>query len=207
MTNPVLGIIGGGQLGSMLAQAAKKIKIKTIIFSDDADAPAKNFTEEFIFGKYNDNEKIKEFVNKVDIVTLEFENIPYETLNNIKKLKNILPDPEIIKIVQNRFLEKEFINSLNIKTTEYKNITEKEDLKLNKNLIPGILKTTTLGYDGKGQYRIESENNIDNLEIDFKKKYIFEKRIDLKKEISVIITRFAKNSFEIYEKFDESTSL
>ena len=202
MTNPVLGIIGGGQLGSMLAQAAKKIKIKTIIFSDDADAPAKNFTEEFIFGKYNDNEKIKEFVNKVDIVTLEFENIPYETLNNIKKLKNILPDPEIIKIVQNRFLEKEFINSLNIKTTEYKNITEKEDLKLNKNLIPGILKTTTLGYDGKGQYRIESENNIDNLEIDFKKKYIFEKRIDLKKEISVIITRFAKNSFEIYEPIE-----
>ena len=202
MTNPVLGIIGGGQLGSMLAQAAKKIKIKTIIFSDDADAPAKNFTEEFIFGKYNDNEKIKECVNKVDIVTLEFENIPYETLNNIKKLKNILPDPEIIKIVQNRFLEKEFINSLNIKTTEYKNITEKEDLKLNKNLIPGILKTTTLGYDGKGQYRIESENNIDNLEIDFKKKYIFEKRIDLKKEISVIITRFAKNSFEIYEPIE-----
>ena len=202
MTNPVLGIIGGGQLGSMLAQAAKKIKIKTIIFSDDAEAPAKNFTEEFIFGKYNDNEKIKEFVNKVDIVTLEFENIPYETLNNIKKLKNILPDPEIIKIVQNRFLEKEFINSLNIKTTEYKNITEKEDLKLNKNLIPGILKTTTLGYDGKGQYRIESENNIDNLEIDFKKKYIFEKRIDLKKEISVIITRFAKNSFEIYEPIE-----
>ena len=202
MTNPVLGIIGGGQLGSMLAQAAKKIKIKTIIFSDDAEAPAKNFTEEFIFGKYNDNEKIKEFVNKVDIVTLEFENIPYETLNNIKKLKNILPDPEIIKIVQNRFLEKEFINSLNIKTTEYKNITEKEDLKLNKNLIPGILKTTTLGYDGKGQYRIESENNIDNIEIDFKKKYIFEKRIDLKKEISVIITRFAKNSFEIYEPIE-----
>ena len=202
MTNPVLGIIGGGQLGSMLAQAAKKIKIKTIIFSDDVEAPAKNFAEEFIFGKYNDNKKIKEFIKKVDIVTLEFENIPYETLNNIKKLKNILPDPEIIKIVQNRFLEKEFINSLNIKTTEYKNITEKEDLKLNKNLIPGILKTTTLGYDGKGQYRIESENNIDNLEIDFKKKYIFEKRIDLKKEISVIITRFAKNSFEIYEPIE-----
>ena len=202
MTNTVLGIIGGGQLGSMLAQAAKKIKIKTIIFSDDVEAPAKNFTDEFIFGKYDDSEKIKVFIEKVNIVTLEFENIPYETLNNIKKLKNILPDPEIIKIVQNRFLEKEFINSLNIKTTEYKNITEKEDLKLNKNLIPGILKTTTLGYDGKGQYRIESENNIDNLEIDFKKKYIFEKRIDLKKEISVIITRFAKNSFEIYEPIE-----
>ena len=202
MTNTVLGIIGGGQLGSMLAQAAKKIKIKTIIFSDDVEAPAKNFTDEFIFGKYDDSEKIKVFIEKVNIVTLEFENIPYETLNNIKKLKNILPDPEIIKIVQNRFLEKEFINSLNIKTTEYKNITNKEDLKSNKNLIPGILKTTTLGYDGKGQYRIDSEDNIENLQIDFKKKYIFEKRINLKREISVIITRFAKNSFEIYEPIE-----
>ena len=82
-----LGIIGGGQLGSMLSIAAKKLNIKTIIFCDDINAPAQNFCNEFIFGKYDDGQKILEFVNKVDIITYEFENIPYETLNQINQKK------------------------------------------------------------------------------------------------------------------------
>ena len=74
-----LGIIGGGQLGSMLSIAAKKLNIKTVIYCDDINAPAQNFSDEFIFGNYNDSEKILEFINKVDIITYEFENIPYNT--------------------------------------------------------------------------------------------------------------------------------
>ena len=75
-----LGIIGGGQLGSMLVSCCKKTKYKNYIFCDDADAPAQNFCDEFIHGIYDDKEKINEFVNKVDVITYEFENIPYETL-------------------------------------------------------------------------------------------------------------------------------
>ena len=75
MSNTTLGIIGGGQLGSMLAIAAKKLKIKTIVFSDDADAPAQNFCNKFISGKYDDKNRIIEFVNQVDVVTYEFENL------------------------------------------------------------------------------------------------------------------------------------
>ena len=75
-----LGIIGGGQLGSMLSIAAKKLNIKSIIYCDDIDAPAQNFCDEFIFGKYNDKEKIFQFIDKVNIITYEFENIPLETL-------------------------------------------------------------------------------------------------------------------------------
>ena len=85
MINPIIGIIGGGQLGSMLAEAAKKINIKTIVFSDDIESPAKNFSNEFIYGSYDDEDKIKEFIKKVDIVTFEFENIPYETLKKNKR--------------------------------------------------------------------------------------------------------------------------
>ena len=85
MVNPVVGIIGGGQLGSLLADAAKKINIKTVIFSDDNEAPGKNFADEFLFGSYNNEDKIKEFINKVDIVTFEFENIPYEKLKKINE--------------------------------------------------------------------------------------------------------------------------
>ena len=72
MTVKNLGIIGGGQLGSMLSTAAKKLNIKTVIFSDDSDAPAQNFCDEFIYGKYNDESKIQEFSAKVDVITYEF---------------------------------------------------------------------------------------------------------------------------------------
>ena len=202
MQNPILGIIGGGQLGSMLSNAAKKLKIKTIIYSDDIDSPAKNFCDEFIYGNYNDDLKLSEFAKKVDKVTFEFENIPYETLNKINKIKKVLPKPEINKIVQNRVLEKKFINNINIKTTQYIMLKKKDDFKLASHLIPGIIKTCTLGYDGKGQYKIDSEQDLVNIKLDFSKEYIFEKLIDLKKEISVIIVRFGKNNYEIYEPIE-----
>ena len=79
MSEISLGIIGGGQLGSMLAIAAKKLNIKTVIFCDDIDAPAQNFCSQFINGNYNNKDKILEFINLVDLVTFEFENIPFET--------------------------------------------------------------------------------------------------------------------------------
>ena len=204
MLKSTLGIIGGGQLGSLLASAAKKIDIKTVIFSDDATAPARNFCDEFLYGDYTDQNKVDEFVNKVDVVTYEFENIPYETLNHIKNLKNVLPDPEINKIVQNRFTEKNFLNKFNIKTTSYVLIKNISDLELNLNLIPGILKTCTLGYDGKGQQKINNLKNVDNIIIDTDKKYILERLVQLKKEISVIITRFGNQEHEIYEPIENT---
>ena len=199
---PTLGIIGGGQLGSMLASTAKKLKIKTIVYCDDINAPAQNFSDEFICGNYQDFEKIKEFTNKSDLVTFEFENIPFKTLKKINELKQVFPNPEINKIIQNRLTEKDFVNKLNIKTTKYKLIKNNEDLKKSLDLLPGFLKTSTLGYDGKGQLKINSEKNLDNLKIDFKKEYILEKLVNLKKEISVIITRFGNQKYEIYEPIE-----
>ena len=206
MTKITLGIIGGGQLGSMLATAAKKLKIKTIIFSNDINSPGQMFCDEFILGNYSDFLKVKEFTDKVDLITFEFENIPYETLKKLNNLKKVIPKPEINKIIQNRLTEKDFINNLNIKTTQYKLINNLDDIKKNSNLIPGILKTCTLGYDGKGQYKINNLDEIQNLKIDFQKKYILEKLIDLKKEISVIITRFGKLQYEIYEPIENEHS-
>ena len=202
MIKPILGIIGGGQLGSMLASAAKNINIKTVIYSDDVNAPAQNFSNEFIFGNYDDNKKINEFINKVDLITFEFENIPYETLNRISQSKKILPEPKINKIVQKRLSEKDFLNKCNIRTTSYVSIKNDKDLKSNINLIPGILKTNTLGYDGKGQYKINSTEDLNKINLDFDKEYILEKLVNLKKEISVIVTRFGHQKFEIYEPIE-----
>ena len=80
MSDITLGIIGSGQLGSMLCQAAKKLNVKTVVISDDGQGPAQNFSDQFIFAKYDDQKKIKEFINQVDVVTFEFENIPLNIL-------------------------------------------------------------------------------------------------------------------------------
>ena len=201
MLKPNLGIIGGGQLGSLLAIAANKLEIKTIIISDDKNAPARNFANKFIFGNYNDENLISEFTSSVDIATYEFENIPFEVLKKIDEKKSVLPKPEINKLIQNRISEKEFLNKNNIQTTRYAYIKGIEDIKINQKLIPGLLKTCTLGYDGKGQYKLNNTNNL-NLNIDFTKDYILEKLINIKKEISVIITRFGHQRFEIYEPIE-----
>ena len=202
MSKPILGIIGGGQLGSMLAIAANKLEIKTIIFCDDINAPAQNFSNEFIHGQYNDQDKIKEFVHKVDIITFEFENIPYETLHEINKIKPVLPKPSINRLIQHRLAEKDFINNLNIRTTQYVSINKKSEMDAVENLLPGLLKTVTLGYDGKGQHPIKSLENLDSIDIDYSKGYILEKLVKLKKEISIIITRFSDQKYEIYEPIE-----
>ena len=204
MSEIILGILGGGQLGSMLSVAAKKLNIKTVIYSDDQDSPAQNFCDEFIFGEYKDTNQILNFIKKVTVVTYEFENIPFETLNEINKLKTVFPKPSINRLIQHRLAEKDFINKLNIRTTRYVSVEKKSDLDSLDDFLPGILKTTTMGYDGKGQYLIKNLDEINNLKIDFSKEYILEKLVKLKKEISVIITRFSNNKYEIYEPIENT---
>jgi len=204
MSKKNLGIIGGGQLGSMLSDAAKKLNIKTVVYADDIDSPAQNFCNEFIQGEYSDNEKIKKFINKVDVITYEFENIPYETLDKINQLKPVLPKPSINRLIQHRIAEKDFVNKLNIRTTRYVLVEKKTDLETLNDFFPGILKTTTMGYDGKGQYPIKKIEDLDNINIDFSKEYILEKLVKLQKEISVILTRFGNNNYEIYEPIENT---
>ena len=202
MAKLTLGIIGGGQLGSMLATAAKKLKIKTVVFCDDAEAPAQKFSDEFVYGRYDDQNKINEFLSKADVITFEFENIPYKTLNEINKKKTVLPKPSVNRIIQHRLAEKDFINKFNIRTTQYASIENKSEINTVQNLLPGLLKTTTLGYDGKGQHIINSIEDLNQLSIDFSKGYILEKLVKLKKEISIIVTRFSNKKYEIYEPIE-----
>ena len=196
-----LGVIGGGQLGSLLCSAAKKLKVKTVVLSDDKDGPAQHFCDQFIYSKYDDNAKVKEFINKVDVVTYEFENIPIDFLNLINREKKVLPSPKINKIAQNRKLEKTFVNELGIITTDWVLIESADDIKKNQHLLPGILKSNTLGYDGKGQFVLNSLDDV-NKDWCFTNDYILEKKVDLKKEISVIIARYADGTMTNYEPIE-----
>ena len=116
------------------------------------------------------------------------ENLYYQNLIN--------------RLIQHRLAEKDFVNKLNIRTTQYTFVEKKSDIETSKDFLPGILKTTTMGYDGKGQYPINQMEDIEKLNIDFSKQYILEKLVKLKTEISVIITRFSSNAYEIYEPIE-----
>ena len=201
MSDSTLGIIGSGQLGSMLCQAAKKLNVRTVVISDDEQGPAQKYADQFIFAKYDDQQKIKQFTDKADVVTFEFENIPISILKQIEKEKKVLPKPEINKIIQNRKLEKSFINELGIETTKWAFIEKAEDVTKNSNLLPGILKTNTLGYDGQGQFVLKSLADVKK-DWCFTADYILEKKVNLKKEISVIITRFIDGETFIYEPIE-----
>ena len=203
MSDITLGIIGSGQLGSLLCQAAKKLNVKTVVISDDEQGPAQNYADEFIYSKYDNEIKFEEFIDKVDLVTFEFENIPVDILKKIELKKKVLPKPEINKIIQNRKLEKTFINNLGIKTTNWTFIKQAGDVEKNKNLLPGILKSNTLGYDGHGQFVLNSLNDVKK-DWCFTADYILEKKVNLKKEISVIITRYLNSETYIYEPIENT---
>ena len=197
-----LGILGGGQLGMMICQAAQKIQVKTIIFSDTSDSPAINFSDNHFISNYDDFEQIDNFINECDYITFEFENIPFETLKYINKKKNVFPSPTINNIVQDRLTEKEFIKSLGIDTVPFLNISKSLMLsKIDEGFFPSILKTRRMGYDGKGQSIINDKKSLINLDQD---KYILEKKIKLKQEISVITVRYQDESLFSYLPIDNT---
>ena len=196
-----LGIIGSGQLGSMLCQAAKKMNIKTVVISDDKNGPAQKFSDQFIYSNYDNLENIKKFIKLVDVVTYEFENIPFDVLRTIDKKKTVLPKPSINLIIQDRQKEKNFVNNIGIKTTEWSFIKSSKDINKNINLLPGLLKSNTLGYDGRGQYMLKTLKDIKK-NWSFNSDYILEKLVKLKTEISVVITRFKNGETINYEPIE-----
>ena len=123
-----LGILCGGPLGMMICQAAKKNNIETIIFSDTSDSPAVHFSNNHFISNYNNLSKIDEFTNECDVITYEFENIPYETLNHINKKLNVFPSPSVNNIIQDRLTEKNFIKKLEIDTVPFLEVSDKKKL-------------------------------------------------------------------------------
>ena len=194
----ILGILGGGQLGMLLAQAASKIGINTFVYSDSEDSPATNYCEKYLIHSYDNLDALDKFIRECDVITFEFENIPFETLNYILKNKPVFPSPNINQIIQDRLLEKKFINNLNIQTTDF--IDFNKDTKINEEIFPAILKTRRMGYDGKGQSIINSKNDLINIDMGIP--YILEKKITLLKEFSIIVTRYQDGKVFSYEPIE-----
>ena len=191
-----LGIIGGGQLGMFTCIAAKKKNIKSIILSESREFSAKNFCDRYFISDFKNLNNIDEFIDSADYFTIETENVPISLIEYIEKKKKVFPSSKVIEIAQNRLKEKKFLNSINgISTTEYLQPKNFEDFKYaSKNFnYSCILKSKELGYDGKGQHKI-NKNNLDIFkEFNFSN-FILEKIVDFKKEISVIVVKSNANT-------------
>ena len=189
--NPKIGILGGGQLARMLALSGYPLGFEFVFFDPVADACAGQVGE-LICADYHNEVALEEFCQKVDIVTLDFENVPVETLRFIQKKKPVFPSPEVLEIAQDRLLEKQFCHTYGIPTTEFETINSLSELKFaaKKFNYDAILKTRRMGYDGKGQYRISQVNDINQIpESIFEQDLILEKRIIFEREVSVIVAR------------------
>ena len=155
-TGSTIGILGGGQLGRMLAVAASRLGLKAHIYEPGANPPAADVAHRVTTAPYDDAAALTAFAQSVDVVTYEFENIPTSALDLIEAIRPIRPNRRALAISQDRVEEKGFLNSIGLATAPWAAVSDAAGLEAALGAIgaPAILKTTRLGYDGKGQARI-----------------------------------------------------
>ena len=201
-TGATIGILGGGQLGRMLSVAASRLGFKTHIYEPGANPPAGHVADRVTTAPYEDLEALRAFAAAVDVVTYEFENVPTEALDAIEALRPIRPNRRALAVSQDRILEKDFLNQIGLTTAPYAAVTAAADLEaaLLKIGHPAILKTTRLGYDGKGQARILSLADAAPALAGMKgAPSVLEGFIDFTHEVSVIAARGLDGSVACYD--------
>lgn len=187
-----VGILGGGQLGRMMAMAAARLGLKTHIYAPAGDNPATQVSDTYTEAAYDDLDALADFAQSVDVITFEFENIPAQTAKVLAMNNPLYPNWNALELTQDRLVEKDFINSLGAPTAPYHNVESLEDLKagIAKVGLPAIIKTRRFGYDGKGQATIKSEADIDSAYAAMNgQPAILEGFIDFDFETSVLICR------------------
>ncbi len=199
-----IGILGGGQLGRMLAMSAANMGYKTLCLTpqNSEPAPAEQVCNEIIYADYTDESALKDFANKCDLVTFEFENIPAKSLEFLEKLKHVHPSSKAIYNTQNRSRERNFLKDNNFPTHRFRQCNSAEDIKSaldDFKIEKAILKTTDYGYDGKGQVKINKNENIEEAWKNSKfSSAILEEFVDFDFEVSVILARRQNGETEIF---------
>jgi len=190
--NATIGIIGGGQLGRMSARAAARLGYRCHILADAPGGPAELVSAGATIGPYDDPETLRAFASQVDVVTFEFENVSAAGLELLASLKPVRPSPAVLRLSQDRAAEKGFVNALGIATAPWRLVESPADLEQAAAALglPAILKTTRLGYDGKGQRRLDPSAHLAAAFAELAPKpLILEGFVDFACEISVIVAR------------------
>jgi 5-(carboxyamino)imidazole ribonucleotide synthase len=186
-----LGILGGGQLGRMFVSAARAMGYEVVVLDPDGSSPAGSMATKHLQAKYDDREALDYMAKHCAAVSTEFENIPADTLDYLANFVPVHPSASALRIAQNRYSEKIFFQSLGLSIANFLSIESEDDVELAKGFsFPAILKTNTLGYDGKGQIVCQNHGElVDALSQIGSVSYVLEKRIDLVKEVSVVLCR------------------
>ena len=207
MSNPLpqganIGILGGGQLGRMLAVAASRLGLKAHIFEPGANPPAGQVADQVTTASYEDEAALRRFAQSVDVITYEFENIPTSALDILEQIRPIHPGRLALAISQDRLSEKEFLTGLGLKVAPYANVTSAAEAEAAAQSIgtPSILKTRRMGYDGKGQVRLK---NVSDMEQAWQAMQgapsVLEGFINFSHEVSVIAARTSDGQVACYD--------
>ena len=203
MSAPTIGIIGGGQLGRMLAMAAARLNFRTVILEPQADCPAAQVANRQITAPYGDPVALAELAAACDIVTYEFENVPVEAAATLARNVPVYPPPRALEVAQDRLTEKRFLNACGIPTARFHAVDSQEELEtaLADFGGQGVLKTRRLGYDGKGQrvFRSPADSaqgafaELGNVPL------ILESFVPFDREISIIAARATDGTVKAYD--------
>lgn len=197
-----IGILGGGQLGRMMSVSAKEMGYRTITLDPKPDSPCAQVTDSAVVKPYDDLEAAKEIARTAAVVTYEFENVALDTARYLEENSYMPQGSGILKITRNRRREKEALLKAGVQTAPYRNVQTLEDLEAAAEEIglPAVLKTTEGGYDGKGQFVLNTAQDIRNVkqEIKGERSFVLEKWLSFEKEISVIVTRSTNGETAVF---------
>jgi 5-(carboxyamino)imidazole ribonucleotide synthase len=197
-----IGILGGGQLGRMMAMAAAQLGLKAHIYAPEENSPAFDVAAEITIAPYEDEAALVRFARAVDVVTYEFENVPSETAATLSAHTLLAPNAKALAVSQDRFLEKSFISGLGIPVAPFATFTGEAELteavgRLGR---PAVLKTRRFGYDGKGQVMIRPETDLTAAWSEIgRAPSIVEGFVPFEREVSVVAARTASGAFAAYD--------
>ena len=197
-----LGILGGGQLGRMIAMAAAQLGLRTHVYAPDENSPAFDVAAEYTIAPYEDETALVRFAKAVDVVTYEFENVPSETAATLSAHTLLAPNAQALAVSQDRFLEKSFIAGLGIPVAPFAAFSTVAELEeaLGRIGRPAVLKTRRFGYDGKGQVMIRPETDPAEAWNEVgQAPSILEGFVPFEREVSVVAARTASGAFAAYD--------
>lgn len=187
-----IGILGGGQLGRMLALAAARLGFRCHVYAEHEDSPAVDVAHDWTRACYEDRGKLTAFADAVDLITYEFENVPAEAANFLAARRTVLPDPAVLARTQDRLVEKDFLVDLGVATAPFAAVGSAVELTAAVDAVglPAVLKTRRLGYDGKGQAMLGPETDPQQAwDALGSAPAILEGFVPFEREISVVIAR------------------
>ncbi|WP_170924665.1 5-(carboxyamino)imidazole ribonucleotide synthase [Candidatus Enterococcus clewellii] len=197
----MIGIVGGGQLGKMMALSAKEMGFRIAVLDPSVDCPAAQVADWHLLAEYNDLEALEELANRSEVVTYEFENVDVDSLVHIQPLVDIPQGTDLLAITQDRLLEKSFLESNNIVIAPYATIVSPTDIQdaIDGIGYPCVLKTTRGGYDGKGQYVLYSPSDLaPSMNLLKEGTCVLEAWIPFEKEISVLVSGNGQGDIETF---------